>query len=157
MSYLKQLSDAQKSQISAWVDAGADLAAIQSHINDDFDLKINYMDTRFLVSDLGLEIKTPAEDEDSAPEDEVVTADSLEQALTQGSVEVSVDEITPPHALISGKVRFSDGGRAMWYIDQSGQLGLDADDPSYRPSEEDVKEFQTKLRELLEKQQGGMM
>ncbi len=156
MSLLEQLDDAQRKQIEAWIESGADLAGVQKRLNEEFELKVNYMETRFLVSDLGLEIKTApvveaADDEDSEP----VTADSLEQALSQG-VTVTVDEITPPHALISGKVSFSDGGRAMWYIDQSGQLGLDADDPSYRPSEEDLQDFQQELRRVLEAQQSGL-
>jgi hypothetical protein len=60
-----------------------------------------------------------------------------------------VDELTKPGAVLSGKVTFSDGQKADWYLDQMGRLGLAPEKPGYRPSEADLEEFQTQLdREL---------
>jgi hypothetical protein len=51
--------------------------------------------------------------------------------------------------LYSGKVVFSDGARAMWYVDETGRLGLDPDTPGYRPTQEDIAVFQNELKKLL--------
>lgn len=58
---------------------------------------------------------------------------------------ISVGQIS-----LSGKVTFSDGDTGVWMIDQAGRPGLDPDKPGYRAGQEDVMEFQTKLRALLE-------
>ena len=55
--------------------------------------------------------------------------------------------------LISGNVEFSDGEKAFWAIDSMGRLSLDADEPGYKPSEEDIEVFQEKLREELKNMQ----
>jgi hypothetical protein len=66
-------------------------------------------------------------------------------------VSVSLDELAVPGAVVSGKVTFSDGQRAMWYLDQMGRLGLDPDVAGYRPAREDVGDFQRQLSVLLRK------
>jgi hypothetical protein len=66
-------------------------------------------------------------------------------------VSVSLDKISRPEALVSGQVTFSDGMSAQWHLDQMGQLSLNAKDPNYRPSQEDLQEFQTELSEAVKK------
>ena len=58
---------------------------------------------------------------------------------------VSVDTVTRPGALVSGKVTFSDGNTADWYLDQTGRLGLMPKTEGYRPSAGDVQAFQAAL------------
>ena len=62
-----------------------------------------------------------------------------------GAVTVEVDTIAQPHAMVSGNVTFSDGQKADWHIDHQGRPGLTARMPGYRPTQEDIVEFQTKL------------
>ena len=62
-----------------------------------------------------------------------------------GRVNVSVDQITRPGAMVSGKVTFSDGNRAEWYFDQTGRLAMASAQPGYRPPAADLQEFQTAL------------
>jgi hypothetical protein len=62
-----------------------------------------------------------------------------------------MDTLTLPGAMVSGKVTFSDGETAIWLLDRSGRPGLDPDTPGYRPTQEDILEFQKQLRVLLEK------
>ena len=64
---------------------------------------------------------------------------------TQGGVSVEVDTVTPPGAMASGTVVFSDGQRKKWTLDQFGRLGLSGGDEGYKPSDEDVMEFQKQL------------
>ena len=68
-----------------------------------------------------------------------------------GVVTVTMDSLALPGALVSGKVSFSDGETAIWMLDQYGRPGLDADTPGYRPSPEDIVEFQKQLAELVRK------
>jgi hypothetical protein len=49
----------------------------------------------------------------------------------------------------SGKVTFSDGKRAEWYLDQMGRLGLAPMEKGYRPSQTDLVSFQTELQTEL--------
>ncbi len=56
------LSPEQKQAVSSWVAAGDSLADIQRKLAEQFQISMTYMDVRFLVDDLGLELKsrTPA-------------------------------------------------------------------------------------------------
>lgn len=108
------------------------------------------MDMRFVVLDLGIELIAPKEDVPPTPVEAAVPAPT---PPADGGVSVSVDTIMLPGTLVSGKVTFSDGETGVWMIDQAGRPALDPDTPGYRPSQEDVMAFQTKLRALLEKGQ----
>lgn len=141
MFSISQLSEDQKSQISAWAAAGAQLPDIQKKMQQEMGLQVTFMDTRFLVSDLGIEL---VKEEVQLAEAEVKPA-----VVPTGFVDATVDEIVRAGALKSGSVCFSDGEKAIWSIDQSGRLSLDADTPGYQPDEEDLIKFQEKLRDLL--------
>jgi len=54
------LSPEQKEAITTWVAAGDNLAEIQKKLAEQFKLSMTYMDVRFLVDDLGLELKSRA-------------------------------------------------------------------------------------------------
>jgi len=66
-------------------------------------------------------------------------------------VSVSVDQITRPGAIVSGKVTFSDGQIADWYLDQTGRLGVVAKQTGYKPSAADVQDFQLALQQEVAK------
>jgi hypothetical protein len=59
--------------------------------------------------------------------------------------------VTQPGTLVSGTVTFSDGNVASWYLDQTGRLGLAPKQQGYRPSPEDVEDFQLELQNELQK------
>jgi hypothetical protein len=50
---------------------------------------------------------------------------------------------------VSGKVTFSDGNSADWYLDQTGRLGLAPKKEGYRPTAADVQAFQMALEREL--------
>ncbi len=54
------LSPEQKQSVAAWVAAGDSLSEVQRKLSDQFQVSMTYMDVRFLVDDLGLELKNPA-------------------------------------------------------------------------------------------------
>ena len=136
------LTDEQKESIHQWAAAGAQIADIQRKLGEEFGYTITYMEARFLVLDLNVEIKSEEEvdeEEEEAPE-----------KVATGEVHVTVDTIVRAGAAISGSVEFSDGEKALWAIDQMGRLDLDADTVGYRPNELDIQKFQDQLREVLQ-------
>ncbi len=72
-----------------------------------------------------------------------------EAEVPGGGVRVTVDEITRPGLVVSGKVTFSDGQVAEWGIDQMGRPMLMPKTQGYRPSQGDVIDFQEQLGQVL--------
>jgi hypothetical protein len=64
---------------------------------------------------------------------------------------LTVDTVTKPGTLVSGSVTFTDGQKASWYLDQMGRLGLAPQQQGYRPSPEDLEDFQFELQKELQK------
>jgi hypothetical protein len=153
------LTDAQKSEVSRWIAQGAKIAEIQSRLASELNVRLTYMEVRFLVDDLKLTpidpepVKAP-EPAAAQPPTAPVPAAAPPAAPTPppaagGTVAVSVDQIARPGALVSGKVTFSDGQKAAWTLDQMGRLGLAADQKGYRPTPADVEQFQIALQNEL--------
>jgi hypothetical protein len=138
----KQLSGEQVTAIQSWAAGGAQLPDIQLRIKEDFGFSLTYMDTRFLVLDLGIEIIVEKMEEPAA--------EIKEAPIPTGAVSVTMDAIAVPGAIVSGKVVFSDGEAGVWMLDQTGRPALDPDTPNYSPNREDVMEFQKQLRALIE-------
>lgn len=147
----KQLTEDQKTALHEWAAQGATIADLQKRLKDDFGIGITYMDARFMVLDLGIEIRDEKEEEPKVEEPKDEAAEETAAAPT-GGVRVDLDSIALPGALISGKVTFSDGETAVWMLDQYGRPGLDPDTPGYRPSQEDIVSFQKQLSEMIRQQ-----
>ena len=150
---MARLTPEQIFKVSAWVAEGATLSQIQERLSTQLEVSMTYMDVRFLVDDLNLalvekeEPKQPEEPAAAAPAD--AAAAPAETAQGAGVVTVEVDTIAQPHAMVSGHVTFSDGEKADWYIDHQGRPGMAARSPGYRPTPQDITEFQTKLDAAL--------
>ncbi|MEM9478225.1 MAG: hypothetical protein AAGA58_01045 [Verrucomicrobiota bacterium] len=154
---MTELTDEQKAKIVEWVGDGADLNAIQDRLRDEFEMRLSFMDTRFLISDLNLEIheteeEQPAEESETAGEsatsEEPAPGPEDDLLGDSGTVSVTMDSVGRPGMIASGQVTFSDGKKATWYFDQMGRLGLDPDEADYRPSEEDLIAFQDELQRV---------
>ncbi len=160
-----KLDDAQKKTVIGWIDQGLKLAEIQKRLSAELGLNPTYMELRFLVDDLKVMPKDPEpakqEPAPAAPKapasaegeegyDEATPA-PLPAAGGTGKVSVSLDQITRPGAMISGKVTFSDGNTAEWYLDQMGRLGVVPAVQGYKPTQEDVQSFQMELQAQIQK------
>jgi hypothetical protein len=166
-----QLTDEQKAQVQEWIAAGLKLSEIQDRLAKQFEVHLTYMDARLLVDDLKLTPKdhieavpakpapAPADATHPAPPDEdfgtgepaIPDEAMAAQPGAGGNISVAVDAITRAGAMVSGKVTFSDGKTAEWYLDQFGRFGLVPPEPGYRPSQEDLANFQTLLDRELSK------
>ena len=156
-----QLTDEQKQKVSAWLADGQKLSDIQGRLGDEFGLRLTYMDVRLLVDDLKLVPVDPPEPVVEKPEPTPAeaaapaaasppvadAADAPAQAAS--NISLTVDQIAHPGTIVSGGVTFSDGKSAVWYLDQTGRLGVTPSEQGYRPPEGDVEKFQVLLdREL---------
>jgi hypothetical protein len=162
------LDEAQKQKVSGWISEGLKLSEIQSRLASELGIRMTYMEARFLMDDLKLNPKNteappppalppsqppssghPGESKGvAAPGPLLADADNL-PPQTGGKVSVTVDQLARPGALVSGKVTFSDGNSAEWYLDQMGRLGLAPQQQGYRPSQTDLMTFQTQLQNQL--------
>ena len=140
----------QKLEIAKWVAEGMGLSDVQKKINTDFGMVLTYMDVRFLVDDLDLTLVDPETPVPPKVEESVSDTQSLDdQSLGGGGVQVEVDAVTPPGAMASGSVVFSDGESKKWSVDQFGRLAMTGGSPDYTPSDQDVMEFQQQLEQSL--------
>ena len=168
------LTPEQKQTVATWVAAGDNLSIVQKKLSEQFQISMTYMDVRFLVDDLGLELKNAAPKADAsdvtkAPaskaaaaagesaanqEGEALPADDLADGAPAGpgGVTLELDRIMRPGTAVSGTVTFSDGVSGKWALDQHGRLMLDTGQKGYQPSAPDVQAFQRELQTQLQRQ-----
>lgn len=163
----KKLSEDQVLLISQWAANGAQLTDIQKRLEDEMEFRLSYMDTRFLILDLGVEIRNLAQEQaetEQSEQDEVAKSESDAkngEELTEddievlppsdgGNVKVSVDDIARPGLMASGRVTFAGGQGGMWYVDEMGRLGIDPEVEGYQPSEADIMAFQRELQLVMD-------
>ncbi|MCK5851050.1 MAG: hypothetical protein KAH23_09055 [Kiritimatiellae bacterium] len=149
------ITEEQKVVVGKWIEDGLGLSDIQKRLSDELGVSMTYMDVRFMVLDLGLDVQDkvvakpvvdPVDGGDGAGDLAGNPGDDL-----AGGVSIEVDRIMKPGSVVSGTVVFSDGVSASWMLDQMGRLALDAGTPDYRPSESDLAAFQQELKSALEK------
>lgn len=145
---MPSLTPEQKEQVSSWVADGLGLSDVQKRLKSEFGISLTFMDVRFLVSDLSLQLSAPAKDEKEDSPSPDAPLDEPEK-VPEG-VSVEVDKVVRPGTAASGSVTFSDGKSTKWYVDPMGQLGIEPPEPGYQPSEEDLQEFQMQLRSALQ-------
>lgn len=151
------LTEQQKEAVRKWVGEGRGVSEIQKLISSEFGIDMLYMDVRFLIDDIGAEIPAAGDSPVSDAQQPAMAADSsglgdsvgVRDDVSAGGVRVSVSPIQRPGTVMSGDVVFSDGGKAEWVLDNAGRLGLNPETEGYSPPQQDLPEFQNKLREAL--------
>ena len=132
--------------VRQWAGEGVDLNGIQKRLAAECGVHMTYMDVRFLLLDHGIEIAAAAA---PAPEKqpEAAPAEAEPQPATDGKLAVTLDELTLPGTLISGKVQFPSGTRGGWQIDQLGRFAWN--DLQGQPTPEELQAFQVELTQIL--------
>ena len=161
MSTPKSLSPEQISHIQAWADEGDGLPEIQKKLRDEFEMRVTYLETRFLLEDLKIELKPAPSPEPEVVPEETESADEgeSEDGMTSedsaeagaATAKVTIDALQRPDAIISGKVDFGGGHVTSWWLDQMGRLGMDPIASGFRPSEAQALAFQDELRAVIQK------
>lgn len=148
------LSSEQKDQLKSWLDKGLSLAEVYKKVTDEWNLHMTYMELRFLIDDLGLNFTAPKATTSAVDADAKEAHHPQhpeEPELMHSNVSVSVDKVVRPGALASGSVTFSDGVKAAWQLDQMGRIGLIPSKDGYKPSQEDIQDFQVALQDAMHK------
>jgi hypothetical protein len=169
------LTPEQMKAVSEWVAAGDNLYAVQKKLADQLKISLTYMDVRFLVDDLNLQLKDSAPKADASDVSKGPAAkpaaekkgfiDKAKEKLGLGagdaddadappasSVRVTVDKVNlNPNAMASGTVAFADGVTGKWIVDHQGRPGLvEVSKPGYRPSAADAQAFMQELALALQ-------
>jgi len=143
------LDETQRKQVAAWIAEGMKIGDLQKRMEAQWGLRQTYLEVRLLVDDLKL---TPKDPPAPPPPHQAAAKGPLSPPdLPAGNVRLAVDQITRAGAMISGKVKFSDGKSADWYLDQMGRLGLAPAEKGYKPSAADLQDFQAALQSELER------
>lgn len=164
------LDDAQKQKVAGWLAQGLKLSEIQKLLDEELGVRMTYLEVRLLVDDLKLmpQDTEPAPTPDlAAPapanlpggparradlsSDNELAGDPGDAPLGTGNVQVTLDQLARPGAVVSGQVTFGDGQSAQWYLDQMGRLGMVPAQKGYRPAEADIAQFQMVLEGELRK------
>jgi hypothetical protein len=145
------LDATHRQAVTTWINEGLKLAEIQKRLETEFGLRITYLDVRLLVDDLKLKPRDPPPPTKPPVLAEPEPATDLPPAKAVSGVSVTVDQLTRPGALVSGKAKFSDGKTAEWFLDQAGRLGLAPTEKGYKPPPADLQEFQIALQTELQK------
>ena len=158
-----QITPQQEALVRAWAAEGATLSDIQTRLADECGLRLSYLDTRFLLLDLKVDLveKTkkdpPPRNLESgysagfgSPAGGAGERSEPEGVPGASTLTVDLARIQRPGFAASGSVTCSDGVKGEWGIDNYGRLALAfPDNKGYRPSAADQQAFMQRLRSLL--------
>ena len=133
--------------VRRWAALGVDLNGIQKNLAAECGVHMTYMDVRFLLLDHGIEIATAAAPVEEKKPEPAPEPETTPQPAADGKLVVTLDELTLPGTLISGKVAFASGTRGGWQIDQLGRFAWNALEG--QPTPEELQAFQMELTKLL--------
>ena len=144
---MSKVTAEQLEMVRRWAAEGVDLNGIQKRLSADCGVHMTYMDVRFLLLDHGIEIATTVApvpekkaEEASAASAPAAPEEQAPAAGQGGKLVVTLDELTLPGTLISGKVQFASGTRGGCQIDQLGRFAWN--DLQGQPTPEELQAFQ---------------
>ncbi|MDP1592003.1 MAG: hypothetical protein Q8M07_29855 [Prosthecobacter sp.] len=159
---MANLSPQQRQLVEQWAAEGANLNQIQDRLRAECAMTLTYMETRLLILELGVKIqdkprevppveKTAPPPEPAAENETALPGDAAADVPAGGvDLKITVDEVPPAGAIISGKATFSDGNTVMWFMDQMGRFGMRGPTADYKPPATDIPVFQRELDTILQ-------
>ncbi|MCX7887783.1 MAG: hypothetical protein N3B01_11105 [Verrucomicrobiae bacterium] len=124
---------------------GYTLSQVQDYLHKEKGDHLTYMELRLLLAEMP-DALLPEKEPAKPPAQPAATAPSPEK----GKLSISVDQMPPPGAMLSGYVRFPSGAKAHWFIDEMGRLALEPELGSEKPTQSEVREFSAELRKMLQ-------
>lgn len=157
---MANLSPQQRQLVEQWAAEGANLNQIQDRLRSECEMTLTYMEARLLILELGVKIQDkpreapPVEKPAPAPAADAEAAlpgDAAADLPAGGAdLKITVDEVPPAGAIVSGKATFSDGNNIMWFLDQMGRFGMRGPTADYKPPAADIPVFQRELDTILQ-------
>ncbi len=158
----KKIEQEVKKFLAAGIAKGVSLSELQQEINQEFKLKLTYMDIRIFASELEsvdwdkndpkaqakAKEEAAAEAVEAGGEEELVEPELEEAPAGSSNTVVEVSKLVRPGMALSGTVTFASGSTAEWYVDNYGRLGLE-NLQGEKPTETDVREFQQELQRIF--------
>ena len=158
---------------------GMSLSDVQKFLERECGLRMTYFDLRMLAADLQVDwekqdrpkadtsidvSKAPVQrpqppppqpqpqegaDDDEQPEDGGDGQAAPAPAPADGHSTIVLDETPIPGAAVSGTVTFPSGASGRWVLTRDGRFGLEPDEGSAQPTEDDYAVFQQDLQRKL--------
>lgn len=138
-------NEERKQVIRTLLAQGLTLSQILDYLHKEKGDSLTYMELRLLLSEMPDAVLPEKEGAKTAPATPAVRETQEEQKLS-----ISVDQMPPPGAMLSGYVRFASGAKAHWFIDEMGRLGVEPELGSSKPTQADMREFSNELRRMLQ-------
>ncbi len=132
---------------------GQTLSQVQDYLCKEKGDTITYMELRLLLSEMP-ETKLPEKERPKVPTVPSVAAPVSLTPEPVGKLSISVNQVPPPGAMLSGYARFASGAKAHWFIDEMGRLSLEPELGASKPTQKDMQEFSVELKRML--QQSGV-
>ena len=125
---------------------GNTLSDVQKVLEEEYDVKLPYMELRLISSDLEVNWSAfdPPKPKPLAEEPDVLDAPGTGKTTVTGS------KSQRPGAVASGDVTFASGATAEWHFDAMGRLSLNPTGGGENPTEEDVQDFQAELQTVMQ-------
>lgn len=163
----------RKQIIAQLLKEGRKLSDIQDYLRKEKGDAITYMELRMLLAEMEAKLPDQPSEHFTPLKESPITAKTqpppggkgqpapLESPKKaggpRGKTSVAVDHAPPHGAVLSGRVNFGSGAKALWIMDEMGRIGLEPELGSGRPDQQDMQEFQDELRKIIEQAQGGMV
>lgn len=145
---LSSINELHKQAIAQWLSEHQSIGQIQKNIEETFQLSMTYMDVKFLIADLDLDVINKPVKLDPVKDSKASESDMIHEDI-EVAVRVSINAINRPGTVASGDVVFSDGMGASWSIDAMSRLSLMPNQEGYQPSPDDVQTFQIELQKAF--------
>jgi DNA-binding transcriptional MerR regulator len=150
-------TDERKQIVKQLLAQGKSLSEIQNYLHTEKKDAVTYMELRLLLSEMP-DVALPEKELPKPPPSTEPASDakgeSKSGAVGGQKLSISVEQVPAPGSMLSGYARFSSGAKAHWFLDQMGRLGVEPELGSEKPTQQDMQEFSTELRKML--QSGGM-
>ena len=84
---MAELTDEQKDAVRAWCAEGADLNAVQTRLDEEYGVRLTFLDTRMLIADLGAEAGASEREKERRAAAEKEAREKAEREAEQAAAE----------------------------------------------------------------------